>query len=218
MKKLFLLLGLLIACGSEPKIARSPAPPPCADAQVGQSCIPSPAAPAASRVIRGDDWSIAVLGNGWEQKETPNAPSTASGFLLVNKEASSVISVFRDQVDPKIALDQEAFKTGFIKKITGEGGTIDFVAIAQLNGKEFTKITMHKSVAKLQVWMRLDNNVAYVVMCGGLAFERQIETDCNKMADTFKIGSTKSRPFMAQGNGDIQAWVAKLASDILNQN
>lgn len=221
MKKLFLLFGLLAACGGTPKeVAKTPAPlPSCADVQIGESCQPSPLAQVASKTIRGVDWSITMLGDGWEKKETPNTPASSSGVLFVNKESNSVLSVFRDQIDPSLKMEIGTFVIGFSKKIESEGGTIDTVDRVWLNDKEYAHIIMRKSVVKLQAWMRLENNVAHVVLCGGLSFERQVETDCNKMANTFQINPTKSHsatPF--QGHNDFQGWIAKLASNILNQD
>lgn len=189
MRNLIALLTLLTACGSAPsKIAKVPELPSCADAQIGQSCIPSPAeiAPAA-RVVQGEDWSI-KLPAAYETKRMPTlVPEGVSVKAFADKTTVRLIVLMREE-DNYSKKTEGVYVERFIHQMT-DGGAVVVGAVDQvmIDEKFFSKVEINKDGIKMFVFVHVHAGIAHVIMCGGRIADTQVETVCRGMVDTFKM-------------------------------
>jgi hypothetical protein len=186
MKKLFILLSLLIACGSVP--SKVPEPPPCADAKAGEICVPSPApiGVITTQIIRGEDWSIAIP-LGYQKKDLPTVlPVGVTGAMYVSKSNVVQMLIMMREEDQFSKLDQEAFMLRIVQRM-GEGTTIGTPQGTLINGAPFLMVEVKKDMIKMFVFVHLEKDVAHLVMCGGLTFDRELAFDCRAMVKTYKM-------------------------------
>lgn len=205
MRKLFLLLALLMGCGSQPSVKALPPPLPIVDSTV--------------QTVHDEDWSI-TLPTEYKAARVPSLiPAGISIKSFADSTRGRLVFILR-QEDTSSRKSKEEYVSRFTSLLTAQGGMVigdpkDF----QIDGQPFSLIVVIKDAVEMILFIHLDNGVAHTIMCGGRTMDTQLGTDCGNIAHTFKISSTKSRSFVEKKHdGASQDWLVKLVFDTLNQN
>lgn len=188
MKKTLLALSLFVltACGgSAPKIADAPAPlPSCADAKVGERCIPSTPTVAS---FRGEDWSITIP-TDYEKNRLPPTPVGITGAVFVNKKDERLVIIMRDMDGTLAKMTGETYTERLVQQMTADGAVVvGAIDLPTINGKPFSVVNVHKRGIQVYVYIQLQNGVAHVVMCGGQLQDTDVANVCYDIVHTFHI-------------------------------
>lgn len=177
MMKRFLITALCFGMFSCSHVQTAPVKPPVVPAPVIQPAPKPVVIVTQLQDIKTEHWNVTIPSN-WT--ELPNEEDVVQAYVSPNKEELVTL-----EEEPFVGSTNQ-FATSVLEQLASQGAKPVSVSKTHINEQDYIFATMMIDTTVSFVWVTVNNGNGFGLICGGPAFNIDVEKDCRDIANSIE--------------------------------